>query len=142
MIPEYITPGAFVRLLDGSKALIYATTGGDGFPIHGAIYTRSGWEVDAWTESGAYYSDEPEYDKNIVGPWVDKPDCSKLWSMLPPWIHWLVVDLDGAWYCFTDKPRVLANFWHNTGPKILIPPEYAPSFTGDWKDSLCERPQP
>ena len=42
MIPDYITPGAIVRLRDGSKARIYATDGGSPWNVHGALWTSEG----------------------------------------------------------------------------------------------------
>lgn len=144
MIPDYITPGAIVRLRDGSKARIYATDGGAPWNVHGALWTPSAWISADWADA-CYTTEEHELD--IVGPWVDEPDAGKLWPLLPPWIKWVAVDkypsaCDG-WHGYSEKPRRNdhCEIWDGRDP-IRIPPTCAPTFTGDWKDSLCERPKP
>lgn len=137
--PDYIFPGAFVRLRNGSKARIYATDGSPPYVIHGRV---SNGDVEIWVISGSAIAENADPNPHdIIGPWIEKPDCSKLWPLLPPWIQWLASDEDGDWCCFTVKPRVIANFWHNDGLVMLVPHKYAPTFFGDWRDSLCERPQ-
>ena len=145
-LPDYIFPGAFVRLRNGAKGRIYATDGEAGYPVHGASYVGGEWSANIWAGSGSFRGDPLIDGLDIVGPWVDKPDCSKLWPILPPWIKWVAMDnggaSGGAWFGYEDPPERSHNHFSTTrGICIVIPNEYAPTFTGDWKDSLCERPR-
>lgn len=138
-LPDYIFPGAFVRLRNGEKARIYATDGSKPCPIHGAILAEGEWHHRDWSPAGRYIESWSEHGRDIIGPWVDRPDCSKLWSILPPWIKWVAQDESGMWFGHSEEPQCHARVWMR-GFASVIPAEYAPAFTGDWKDSLCERP--
>lgn len=146
-LPDYIKPGAFVKLRDGSKARIYATDGTATYPIHGAILFKGSWECKVWHST--YYLDEGHDDVyDIISAWTDTPDCSKLWPLLPPWIKWIAQDEDGDWRGHMYKPDLMSSWWdasatNDDGWKwyITIPKEYHPIFEGDWKNSLVERPQ-
>jgi len=96
-----------------------------------------------WTDNGSvfhHYHNEP---KDIIGPWVvGRPDYSKVWPILPPWIKWLARDASGRLFGYTSKPERSHNTWGNGGVMLAIPPEYCPAAIGDWEDSLQERPTP
>lgn len=141
MIPDYITPGAIVRLRGNRKARIYATDGSPKYPIHGAILDGSGWSIQLWTEAGHYYDSEPEHGRSIVGPWIDEPDASKLWPLLPPWIKWVAKDRNAIWFGYPDEPRLAKpeGIWVSE-TVCWIAPDYAPTFTGDWTKSRIRRP--
>ena len=140
-LPEYVKPGAFVKLRDGSKARIYATDGGPSpYNVHGAIWIDNHWNQREWAD--CQYTTEPNHDRDIVGPWIDKPDCTKLWPLLPPWIKYLAQDYNRDWYATLDKPELKEKYWTACpGKFIAIPKKYAPIYSGDWKDSLVERPE-
>ena len=139
-LPEYIKPGAFVKLRDGSKGEIYSIDNAFPYPIHGR--TLSDMQAAAWTEN-LYICASIEYsEQDIIGPWIDKPNCDKLWSILPPWIKYLAQDYNGDWYASLDKPELKENYWLACpGKFIVIPKGYAPIYSGDWKASLVERTQ-
>jgi len=143
-LPKYIKPGAFVKLRDESKARIYAIDGPQPYHVHGAIYQDNYWLQREWR--GQYYTIEIGHPRDIIGPWIDKPDCSALWPLLPPWIKWLAMRDTGEWRGYTDKPVMKSAYWDGSVPDswkwyITIPKDYAPSYSGDWKDSLVERTQ-
>lgn len=142
-LPEYIKPGSFVKLRDGSKARIYATDGGPKpYNVHGAIWQETHWNPREW--AGCQYTIEPNHYRDIIGPWIDKPNCDKLWPLLPPWIKYLAMDKDYGWFAYTLKPS-LGDFhaWNVIGNEYYfkIPSEHVPIYSGDWKDSLVERPE-
>jgi len=142
-LPEYIKPGAFVALRNGEKARIYATDGTAAYPIHGAILEHNGWTAKVWHST--YYLEEGHNDVyDIISAWIDKPDCSALWPLLPPWIKWVAQDSNGLWYGYPTKPAFNSCNWaavNNTDWYYMhIPKSYAPIYSGDWKDSLVERP--
>jgi len=136
-LPDYIKPGAVVRVKENDyKYRIYATDCGNTHYVHGAFFVREAWRIAAV---------DPE---RIVGPWIDKPDCTKLWPLLPPWIKYLAMDSEGKWYGFTGMPHTIVTKWVCTQHTeeqgttwLYIPKDYAPIYSGDWKDSLVERPQ-
>ena len=45
------------RTRDGREVRIYATDGGSGSLVHGAIYT-DGWQSRCWTKDGKYFSQD------------------------------------------------------------------------------------
>lgn len=134
-LPDYIKPGAVVRVKENDyKFRIYATDGVDG-TVHGAYFVRGAWHVAGISPD------------RIISAWTDKPDCSKLWPLLPPWIKWIAQDEDGDWRGHMTKPIAGSIAWdtnHDNSASwkwyITIPQEYHPIFEGDWKDSLVERP--
>lgn len=143
-IPDYIKPGAFVCLRDGSKAEIYSTDNGGIYPVHGRIFKLNGtaW-ADSWTANSRCDGELRESPLDIIGPWVERPDYSKLWPILPPWIKWLARDADGELFGYTEKPNLGSTGWcgaYGSCNYIWIPHDYRPEPVGDWKDSLQERP--
>jgi hypothetical protein len=137
--PDYIKPGAFVRLRDGSKARIYAVDGTPVHPVHGATEIEGNWCVLIWTATGGIWPTMTS-PHDITGPWIDEPDASKLWPVLPPWINWLAMDKDGTWFGYPTEPDLCDECWIRPGV-CWVPPDRAPTFTGDWKQSKIRRPQ-
>lgn len=141
-LPEYIKPGTFVKLRDGSKGEIYSINNALPYPIHGR--TLSNMRAATWTNNLYIWASAEESQQDIIGPWIDKPDCSALWPLLPPWIKYLAMDKVYGWFAYTLKPS-LGDFhaWNVIGDEhyFKIPSEYAPIYSGDWKDSLVERTQ-
>ena len=139
-LPEYIKPGSFVKLRDGSKGEIYSIDNALPYPIHGR--TLSNMRAATWTENLLIWASAEESEQDIIGPWIDAPDCSALWPLLPPWIKYLAQDYNRDWYATLDKPELKEKYWTACpGKFIAIPKKYAPIYSGDWKDSLVERPQ-
>ena len=72
--------------------------------------------------------------KEEIKPVVD-------WSLYAKWHMWIAMDADGAWHSYLHKPECARLCFDNDESEYqYIPPEYAPTFTGDWKYSLFERP--
>lgn len=142
-LPDYIKPGAFVKLRDGSKGEIYSTDNAEPYTIHGRTFSNR--RSATWTNNLTVWVSEEEPEQDIIGPWTDTPDCSKLWPLLPPWIKYLAQDKDGIWLGHMYKPDLKGCCWESSANSwmwyITIPQEYQPIFEGDWKDSLVERPQ-
>lgn len=141
-LPGFIRPGAIVRLKSGQRARIYATDGGGGFPIHGAIEMNGGWILASWQQDLSWSAGEPfGACWTIVGP--DRPDYSALWPLLPPWIRFLARDEDETLCGFSERPEIYGGWsmWHGSHPSS-IPAEHCPPPVGDWRESLAERPEP
>lgn len=65
------------------------------------------------------------------------------WSCLPAWLNWIAIDDDDEWYAYPGMPSQSKRLSYWDGDKdLLIPEDYAPKgYTGDWKDSLMQRPE-
>jgi len=137
--PLTFTPGNFYRTRDGRKARIYATD----CEIHGAINEiENHWEAIQWMKSGKHRHCE---NLDLIAPWIDRPEVN--WSALAAWHRWVAMDENGEWFSYVLKPvRIISKMW-STDPEgnddefFQIRATYAPKFSGDWKDSLVERPQ-
>lgn len=146
-IPDYIKPGAFVKLFSGTKARIYATDGKAPSPIHGA-YEREGgeWGEGTWSRCRRFLASGQPCGLDIAGPWIDKPEVD--WKNLPEWAEYAAVDAEGLWWWFQEKPLAVdvAGAWGSPMGRLYgqIPHEYAPFWkeinTLDWRESLVERP--
>jgi hypothetical protein len=71
------------------------------------------------------------------------------WSVLPAWARFVAMDNDGQWCWFPARPEQHEDEkWVFDDPDDTsmddfygyIPASHAPTFSGDWKDSLIERP--
>jgi hypothetical protein len=71
--------------------------------------------------------------KEEIKPVVD-------WSLYAKWHRYLAKNECGNWYGFSTTPKLAKTTWVGSIHCERIPQEYAPTFTGDWKDSLFERP--
>lgn len=66
------------------------------------------------------------------------------WSVMPAWAKWVAMDEDGNWHYFEKKPEIGG---YNIGGKEWVgdyhnfPREYWPKYSGDWRNSLVERPE-
>lgn len=95
-----------------------------------------------WSVMGSCYPAETgnkEEKYNLIEPWTDKPVVN--WAAMPAWAKWVAMDGNLKWSWYTDKPdRYDFLFARGKGLFGLIPTEHCPSFTGNWSDSLVERP--
>lgn len=131
----------------GDKVRVYAVDAGGEFPVHGATFECGGeWVVRTWRLSGLYNSMRLS-DKDIVGMWGVPPNVD--WSLFPKHIVAVAMDESLRWYAYTyipircaevwDNPPTLDRTFHLSQPlagDLLIP-----TYSGDWKDSLCIRPE-
>lgn len=153
-LPDYIKPGANVVLKDGTKARIYATDGAEGNTIHGAYFAPDlGWCLCRWNSNhlALLYPLFHGDGHSIAGPWVEpRVDVTGFWEKMPAWMHWAAQDANGVWFLFAVEPELCPNDGVWTGrnpcvrgvlPHLQIPDSHVPPFTGDWKDSLIQRPE-
>jgi len=136
-----IQVGKFYLARDGSNIRIYALDGVFPFSIHGAYETIGGkWNSTNWLGDGGYFLDNDNSDLDIVSEWVDKPIFD--WTIQSPWFKYAAMDADGRWFLYSDKPTCENTEWLRVSlTKITrIPPAYVPTFNGDWKGSLIQRP--
>lgn len=134
-----IEAGKFYRTRDGHRARVYAVDGRDPYPAHGAIFfDGAGWIGNTWTIEGSVSVALHPRCYDLISEWVDKPVVD--WSKMAAWHRWVAMDSDKRWYAFADEPRICDVAWHAATNSNSIPTAYYPTFSGDWKDSLVERP--
>lgn len=63
------------------------------------------------------------------------------WSVMPAWAKWVCVNEDGYWYWSAGKPELTPDGWMSEWQEGAIPEQFAPKYTGDWRNSLVERPE-
>lgn len=119
----------------GHPVRIYAEDGSPEWSIHGAIQTSKGWEGRSWRPDGTCYSAE-----NCLIPATPIID----WSKQPDWCKAVAMDRYGVWWRY-DTTALLKGIdaWLCDSSMFthrMHPSEY-PTFDGDWKDSLCVRPE-
>lgn len=82
----------------------------------------------------------------ITGPSMPPPKPAPPvvnWSAMPAWAKWVAMDGDQRWFHYSELPSLLDDRWRTTAhiyASGLIPEAFRPTFSGDWRDSLCERP--
>jgi hypothetical protein len=62
------------------------------------------------------------------------------WPSMPAWVNAVARDADGRWHGHVCKPDIGFYGWSRGSAIVLIPKSHAPKFSGDWMDSLVERP--
>lgn len=134
-----IEVGKYYRTRDGRKARVYALDGGEMKNIiHGAILFDDSWIGDAWHLNGQARDDGHTHVRDLIAPWIDKPSFDR--SLLPAWANKATaMDAGNCWYCFSEVPIPQSDSqgnWDGGGWQDTIPREFAPKWTGDWKDSL------
>jgi hypothetical protein len=138
-------PGKFYRTRDGRKAVIYAVyPDQDKENIHGGLYVDDKWCISfSWEKNGTLGSEPSGND--LVAPWSDYPQVSIPWDKISDDLIFVAMDEDGTWCAYGAKPGLGSTQWHVPSylrsPYYALPPEFCPKgFTGNWKDSLFERP--
>lgn len=133
-----ITPGLW-KMRNGLKARV-AGIDPDADTKHAIVGWRENGAVFSWYADGRWSSHTDScYD--LIEPWVDKPEWPK-WPV-PPWVNYIAMTSRGEWFGYRLKPELsnMDGYWAVICPIIFIPPDYAPTWTGDWTQSLIERPQ-
>lgn len=89
--------------------------------------------------SNGCFREHYESEIDVISEWIEPLDFD--WDCLPAWSNFIAMNEDGNWYHYSDKPCLYYDFWSGFYRYGIIPLEYAPkNYTGDWKDSLHERP--
>lgn len=97
--------------------------------------------VTGWLDDGKWIGND-RHEQDLIEPWIDRPKVN--WSAMPAWANWVTMDSGGKWFWWAKKPDHSEKAWwgNPANPGVLgsIPEGYHPIFSGDWKDSLVERP--
>lgn len=137
-----ITPGLW-KMRNGLKARV-AGIDPDADTKHAIVGWRENGAVFSWYADGRW-SLHTDSCYDLIEPWVDKPEWPK-WPV-PPWINWIAQTVHGDWFGYGGKSKpeavLKSGLWLVTSScdAFYIPSTYAPTWTGDWTQSLIERPQ-
>lgn len=91
-----IEPGKFYKTRNGRKARIYATDGGDDFPLHGAVFDASRWDPRAWRKDGlVFHHLRGEHSADIIAEWTEPHPLA---NAKPGDVVWVRDDDQSAWF--------------------------------------------
>ncbi len=124
---------------DGRKARVLCTDAPGEWPVVGYIICGNNAEPWVWFADGRGQKFGGELD--LIRPWIDRPTID--WSKEREWVKAVAMDRCGSWCRFDGIPTCAKENWLIDDPFRYIwmhPSEY-PQFAGDWKDSLCVRPE-
>lgn len=94
----------------------------------------------SWSVDGYWRTDVVEGNADLVAPWTDPVPWD--WSTTPPWVNWICKNSSGQWWA-TDVEAVMTQgtHWPKGTHSYIIPREYEPKWSGDWKLSKTMRPK-
>ena len=128
--------GKFYRSRDGRKWEVLTTERKNEFyPV--IAMSSDGKGYNSFSKDGKLVIASNE-DCDLIAEWTEPVIIP--WDDYPKWCNWVAMDRDGNWCLFEHKPtNDHSCWWHED--YLNIPPEYHPkNFTGDWTESLFERP--
>lgn len=134
-----IEAGKFYRTKGGAKARVYALDGCGEYPVHAAVMARCDkWfpvTLDEFGQGGSGSLD------SIISEWVENPPQFD-WGRAAAWHNFIVLTRSGGWIALRNRPTISSagDAWVVEGGANYIDEEFCPTFSGDWKDSLIERP--
>jgi hypothetical protein len=132
-----IERGKFYRSRDGRKWEVLTTERRH----ERSVVCMSGAEVSLLHQNGCYYTDKLISNYDLIEEWTEPVIIP--WDDYPKWCRWVAMDSGGEWNGYEERPLQEKDYWDYEGFGILIPihPDYYPkNFTGDWTESLFERP--
>ncbi len=133
-----IIKGKFYRTRGGKKVEVLKVDCKNDRPVL-ILYCDDEEEIGFLYQNGMYDNNKIKTNADIISEWTDPVEIP--WSDYPSWCKWVAMDgWSNGWACFNIKPEIDGPFWYG-GMKIFIPEDYHPrNFTGDWTESLFERP--
>jgi hypothetical protein len=129
-----IEVGKFYKNTCGQKVEVLQFFQRDNKQCLVGIYTdKSGCPRGSW--------DLVDHASNHWTPWIDEPAIP--WDSVPEWCQWWAVDVDGGQWFYGSKPEVGGVHWVRSSMEsgaIHIPKHLETLYTGDWRESLQQRP--
>lgn len=144
--PLVIEAGKCYRTRDGRKARVLCTDRKvmGKLTVVALVDFGSYEEVQHIRSNGRYQGAEAESDIDLIAPWVDAPVVD--WAAMPAWANWVAQNKESGWFGYPNDPKICedADMWLMSGSQVgcfHIPESHAPSFSGNWRDSLVQRPE-
>jgi len=134
------TRGSFWRTRGGWKAeILISDRKHDAFPIV-VLHHNNAATISSHCDTCEEYNGEVESSNDLLTPWVDKPVVN--WAAMPAWAK--AVWWSPGWECWFWSSKVPIKgdigFDEYETQGGIPEPHCPPPWTGDWKDSLVERP--
>jgi hypothetical protein len=130
-----IEKGKFYKSRDGQKWEVLTTERKDRWRV---VAMGELGSIGCFDEKGNSYIGLCSHS-DLIAEWTDPVEIP--WSDYPTWVKWIAMDKDGRWFGFASKPKKKVINWLDEEFTIIIHPDYTPrKFTGDWIESLFERP--
>jgi hypothetical protein len=133
-----IEKGKFYKSRNGRKWEVLTTERGSYYSI---VTLGENGEILTLHKNGTAYNDKSESEFDLIAEWTDPVEIP--WSDYPTWCKWVAMDNSGKWWgYYGEKPKVCLDTWNDSALNYSrIHPDYYPrNFTGDWTESLFERP--
>jgi len=130
-----IEKGKFYKSRDGRKYEILETDAID-MPI--VAYRCDDGHILSLHRNGSVFDDKSLSIFDLIAEWTDPVEIP--WSDYPTWCKLVAMDKDGRWFGYSDKPTQSCAIWSGDAVVKIHPDYYPKNFTGDWTESLFERP--
>lgn len=131
-----IEAGKYYRLRNGERVYVALTDKPGDKPI-------VGWRADNqpfdWRDDGSHHGmDSSRFD--IISEWVEPERIP--WEHLPKWCRWWAKDQNGEEWGYRGIPEIYGSrFCGASRLSCPVLPENYSNYTGDWRNSLRERPE-
>ena len=133
-----INPGEVWITRNGGRARIYAVDGGDGFAIHGARNTGTGWVVDQWCCSGEYRPGVA-HCHDLIRKYDWREELKPIWALLKPEYKFIAFDVCMNGWVYRTRPVHSKAGYYSQGAQwvghFVLPKPDCP-----WYETLTERP--
>lgn len=133
-----IEAGKYYQLRNGVRVCVAATNKPG---CHNVLGWSDDGRVRAWLPSGKFFADA-NTSSDIISEWVEPERIP--WDHLPKWCRWWVKQPCGTEWGTEMNPAILEDSWLiNDGKRgcIRLPQSLHSNYTGDWRNSLRERPE-
>jgi hypothetical protein len=133
-----IEKGKFYRTRGGEKVEVLTTERKDRCSV---VTMYENGDIIVLYMNGAYFNTKAEHEADIISEWTEPVEIP--WSDYPTWCKWVAMDNSGKWFgYYGEKPKLYSDTWGDSDLNYnRIPTDYQPrNFTGDWTESLFERP--
>jgi len=124
---------------DGRKARVLCTDAPGRCPVKGYIETAEGESGSmSWALKGEWLSPS-NTGADLIRPWIDRPVVD--WAKEREWVKAIAMASSGHWYRGDRVPELAQTGWVFQKDVQWMHSSEHPQFTGNWKDSLCVRPE-
>lgn len=131
MEANYIGPGWYWVEGTNQPLFLFSKNG----RLTSTVYVENIGVRESTTSCGEPFKIITHIPRPITRPVVD-------WSVMPAWAKWVCGTKEHCWLWLSEKPTLEEGYWAiPKGWSGGIPGEYRPTYDGDWKNSLVERPE-
>jgi hypothetical protein len=133
-----IEKGKFYKSRNGRKWEVLTTErNSEDYPI---VAISEDGDIESFSINGHIIidNDDDDDEDDLIAEWTEPVEIP--WSDYPTWCKWVAMESDGRWFGYEFEPCKKVVTWSGDAV-VKIHPDYTPrNFTGDWTESLFERP--